>query len=919
MVKRLLGCALFLFAAAALAQTWKTVTLPDGNQVCERDTSEQFDPRYPSKGNTTEACNHLTDFEAALPDLFGFTIAEAQVAPASDISISGITGGAALAYMDKSYHEGDVPTPNNRIYADTAESWDITSFGSIFNKHHQLRTLSSDFNTTGSGTQYEFLVGGAGAGACLLHDLAQPDPPWIDTMFDETQEGATKGGGTVQFRAWCARLAPGTHSLGGNCPTGGCTGTPAMYTLVFFNLSEQMPEAVATPTVDPPWICTDIGTPPTAGTAFDVAGVRTMHGSGDLDGTSPSGHFCYQERSMPGNYRISKDITSLTGDDPDYKKASVVIFDSLTNPTQWAGMSMLPIGAQSAWAPDHCGRGYTFVPGIGLGRHIDVTVIDGVVSMYQGANHASEVLVDSCEMAWSGSIFLGDWCSAGVAATPALCIGDDVLIETLGSGSGGTVQFSGSNQLTINEDQTPLQVCATRAGGADGTCSVTLSVTGGTATEGVDFSDSQPSTLTWLDQDATPKCANVTIIDRAGEQSPPNRTMVHELTSPSGCTGTDSQTSTILDTDGAGTSHHPGYYLRTGRSKRQTIQGSSGSGGPAAAQAERFAQYDTIADNENIEGIVVYYRWVSLEGAEGDFSGGMTLLRDEYNYIAAMGKRMVLNLLESSFNGSIDDGTAEEVFPQYLIDDGCVWDDDTSDTGQVNLNWGRADCRARYIALWSAIADELGGEPLFEGLVGGWETSILSDDGDFSHSACVNGLKSAYIDLKALFPTKIVWMPFNGPCDGIDQSEMDDFFEWFADNNIGVVQPDMCPPSEGAACLFFNGEHWDYSYDGTSSMTDYRGVIHYASGIESSETGWNSVGPAGGFTAQEYHDYTDLLDATHAHVEWIGLCQLGVPEDGCEPTEDQTWDGDDGFLEIINTQPIDDEDCPTAAAPCNEN
>jgi hypothetical protein len=65
------------------------------------------------------------------------------------------------------------------------------------------------------------------------------------------------------------------------------------------------------PSLSSPWLQTDIGSPPVAGTAFDTQNVLTLAGSGDFHQATSAFHFVYQGKT--GDWRVDFNLTSLTG------------------------------------------------------------------------------------------------------------------------------------------------------------------------------------------------------------------------------------------------------------------------------------------------------------------------------------------------------------------------------------------------------------------------------------------------------------------------------------------------------------------------------------------------------------------------------------------------------------------------------
>jgi hypothetical protein len=106
MLKRVFGCALFLFAVAALAQWTRGPQNPDGAWLCTRTTGEKFETGYVSPSYSTAICNALVKVEAwlggTLPEakaqvlIAGGAIPPGPAASAWTVQMYGDAGGSIL-------------------------------------------------------------------------------------------------------------------------------------------------------------------------------------------------------------------------------------------------------------------------------------------------------------------------------------------------------------------------------------------------------------------------------------------------------------------------------------------------------------------------------------------------------------------------------------------------------------------------------------------------------------------------------------------------------------------------------------------------------------------------------------------------------------------------------------------------------
>ena len=815
-------------------------------------------------------------------------------------TVSSLTGGITQGPLDDGYvvrsGESDVPLQSNRVYADAADFWQPSSFGEPFSQAIQIKTLAADFDTTGESTVYSFSVDKP-VKVCVLHPDSEAKGTWLSSYVDS-------GFGTnlppaVPATWFCKPFASGaTVNLAGCVPSGTCD---AMYAAAVlpFTTDISIPIAPAA-SLTAPWLQTDIGTPPTTGDAFNNGSELVIRGSGDLDGVSPSGHFVYQQISLGTAYELTFQANSLTGDDVEYKKLALTILDSLTNPTEWATLSMMPIGATAAWSPDCNGHGYTFEFGTALPEYLRITIdANQVFSAYRGTNSGSATLLDTCQMSFTTPVFIGAWVSSGLASTLAEGKGTDLTLATIGA-SAGSIQFSATTPTTISEASTPLTITVERAGGANGACSATLSVVGGTAVESTDFTDSLPTSVTFADQDAVAKTFNVTIINRSGVQSPANRTAQVGLSSASGCSlgSPTSHTTTITDDEvvsGTGVKWHPGHYAQM---RGQPFTWNSGD------QALRFAFYDSISANANIEGVALEFRWARAEGSRGDYSAGFAMIDAEIAKLQSLTvpKRLIIRFYEEF--GDV------KIFPSYILNGtggfggGSCWADNFY---SYNFEYWTPQCMDWYIDMIEAYGARYDDNPAVEAIHIIKETSVSLGGHGFNATNMDTQLRRLCLEGKAAWPRTNVIMTANWH---IDPHKNRDLIGYCASVDVGWGIPDTAGvigdhfSSWGDLTVTGAGQQGPWNY----GTTDYRGEIPIIQSVEVSEMGEGTVGRNGGYAPADVFDYANnLLHVNHMLWDTFDYAQDDAPP--CNSATACKWTT--GILPYLNTpHPLTHTDCP---------
>lgn len=326
---------------------------------------------------------------------------------------------------------------------------------------------------------------------------------------------------------------------------------------------------------------------------------------------------------------------------------------------------------------------------------------------------------------------------------------------------------------------------------------------------------------------------------------------------------------------------HPGHYM-------QVLRGSADS-----EQAARFPYYDGIAQNRDIEGVSVWFRWSQLEKARGDYSAGIELIRTELDYLKSLAvpKRLVIQVLDAAYGSTCP---ARDYFPSYLDSNGGLFQT------QNQCVWRRWDTKTmgHFIDLMAALGKAFDGDPYVEMIVPFHETAIgwnkTPFPGDYSESKLDEQYRRLAGAMREAWPTTIVRFPTNW---GLNGGRMEKFVAHLGSIGAGAGNPDTCPSCGMAIDSMLTGE---------IGGQDYRGVIPIVMGVEVSELGYDSVGPSGGFTVQQIYDYAHD-DKGSTHILWDRNVVVG--KSGSDPKSGQRWDA---MLKLISAQPVEHVACPSA-------
>jgi len=309
---------------------------------------------------------------------------------------------------------------------------------------------------------------------------------------------------------------------------------------------------------------------------------------------------------------------------------------------------------------------------------------------------------------------------------------------------------------------------------------------------------------------------------------------------------------------------HPGHYM-------MLSLGESRDG----ALRTRFRLYQRIANNTQIQGVVLRIKWGQLEGDEGQYTFD-TLQKDlDYLKNLAVPKRLFVRIHDRAFGKRIECAT-DDVFPSYLRNQkGCL----KTDKGTTSRIW-TPYVQDRLIALYEAMAEKWDDDPYFEGVYLIRETAkngVIRGDSEFSKAAHLRGLRRIAEAADAIFVKSNAIMSVNY-AEG--QANVDELIAFNAALDIGQGGPDTLNP----AC----SRSYPHAYKtitGDSGGVDYRGFLPVMYSTEASQMG----GKLGNCTPDQIRDFAN--DVLHAsHLFWSRNTYMGSPA--------QQWI--EGILPYIN-------------------
>ena len=129
-------------------------------------------------------------------------------------------------------------------------------------------------------------------------------------------------------------------------------------------------------------------------------------------------------------------------------------------------------------------------------------------------------------------------------------------------------------------------------------------------------------------------------------------------------------------------------------------------------QSQRYAVYETIRSVPQVKGAVFAVNWGMVENQRGVYDWSQ--VDAEINYLAAMGKKAILDLWYLGFNGDVPatpQSSDGRYVGDYLIADGCV---SRVTYGGYGARLDIARCMDRWLAFIQAVAQRYDSNPNVE-------------------------------------------------------------------------------------------------------------------------------------------------------------------------------------------------------------
>lgn len=322
---------------------------------------------------------------------------------------------------------------------------------------------------------------------------------------------------------------------------------------------------------------------------------------------------------------------------------------------------------------------------------------------------------------------------------------------------------------------------------------------------------------------------------------------------------------------------HPGHYMQLMAGKNDVTQ------------EYRFARYDEIANNTDIEGVAYYFRWSMLEGdTRGDYSAGFAMLHAELDKLESLAvpKRLIIRMNSIAYGKPCP---AADHYPAYVKNNGWLFE-----TSSCIIKLWDADAATAYIELLQAYAAEFDDEPFFEAIylvretAPGWQGRPVAPD--FSKSAYIANMERIVAAAGEAFvkTNAIQSLNFIG-----NQSDVNKHMAYLYSQNVGHGAPDLMPPT----CTPKGSEvQSDIAYIGLpGGDKDWRGILPSLRSIEATEMG----GHLGDCFPDQLHDWANNTIKA-SHVFWMRNTYAG--------TAAQQWPA---ILAFLKTHPITNRACPS--------
>ena len=319
-------------------------------------------------------------------------------------------------------------------------------------------------------------------------------------------------------------------------------------------------------------------------------------------------------------------------------------------------------------------------------------------------------------------------------------------------------------------------------------------------------------------------------------------------------------------------------------------------------QANRFAMYNKpdFKNNPNIKGACISVRWAQVESdTRGVYSGftrpaqttggtgyaagtyGITWLRAELDFLAAMGKWLVVRCYDKVYDST---NFPTGIFPSYLHGTYTYWTPYSGILGILEFKRYDATAMSYYIDMWNAYGavfdsqrnPSYANNQYFE-MVTPFQESAFNVDtvppAGYSESALNNQYRLLAQGMRNACPSTNVWMEINWSPWGY----ITPYFEYCRSIKVGVGNPDTSVPAWGNV----NGMEVDQIVRGElaqgGALNDFRGQMPVYGAIEQSSQGWAAAGSTASQTTQATFDFVNGRNHV-SHFMWARNEEVGTTE-----------------------------------------
>jgi hypothetical protein len=351
---------------------------------------------------------------------------------------------------------------------------------------------------------------------------------------------------------------------------------------------------------------------------------------------------------------------------------------------------------------------------------------------------------------------------------------------------------------------------------------------------------------------------------------------------------------------------HPGWYMQVRSGDRETDQ------------SVRFGQYDQIADNDDIVGVAVMYRWVMIEETLGDYSVGFSAIDAEITKLQSLAepKRLIIRIKDIANAGR--GCPASDHFPSYINSNGWLYDNKEGCRWKFWLE----EPMDYYIDMVTALCDRYDNNPHVEAIHLIQETaSAFGGDiqpGFTWEAAVANYKRLATAAAASCKQTMIIdmanWMG--------SQATADDYVGHVLSFPNGASgQPDSCATvpqgsrySHGDMARF--GLRNVVTGQTDSTLPDSRGVKPFIYSLQGSEMGAATPACGADYLPQAVYDWAESNKISHISIHrHVPTATWGATEAPCDEVGLCDWSA---WLTFMETNKLTTTACPSGVTQgCN--